>query len=67
MLSDFAELVSELEEGIGEYIHGNDTIRFGPGVIKHKWAEIRGMLPKRDGESVYLTGYTPFKHTLELS
>ncbi|MFX0101682.1 MAG: hypothetical protein ACFFCS_19110, partial [Candidatus Hodarchaeota archaeon] len=56
-----------LEGGMGQYKHGDDTITFGPGIASHKWAEIRGMLQKQDGMSVYLTGYTPFKHTLELS
>jgi hypothetical protein len=55
-----------LESGLGQYTHGKDTIRFGPGISEHKWAEIRGMLPKQKGESVYLTGYTPFRHTLYL-
>ena len=55
-----------LESGTGEYTQGKDTIRFGPGISEHKWAEIRGMLPKQKGESVYLTGYTPFRHTLYL-
>ena len=56
-----------LESGTGQYKHGNNTIKFGPGIALHKWAEIRGMLPKQHGNSIYLTGYTPFKHTLELS
>ncbi len=56
-----------LENGMGTYTHGMDKIQFGPGKSEHKWAVIRGMLPKQDGESVYLTGYTPFKYTLELS
>jgi len=56
-----------LEDGFGVYAYGNDKIKFGPGKAEHKWAEIRGMLPKQKGDSVYLTGYTPFKHTLELS
>ena len=56
-----------LESGTGQYKHGTDSIKFGPGIALHKWAEIRGMLPKQHGKSVYLTGYTPFKHTLELS
>ena len=56
-----------LESGTGQYKLGNDTIKFGPGVAEHKWAEIRGMLPKQKGQSVYMTGYTPFKHTIELS
>ncbi len=56
-----------LESGTGMYMHGNNMIKFGPGVAEHKWAEIRGMLPRQNGKSVYLTGYTPFKHTIELS
>jgi hypothetical protein len=56
-----------LENGTGQYRHGKNSITFGPGVAEHKWAEIRGMLPKQHGKSVYLTGYTPFRHTLELS
>lgn len=56
-----------LESGHGQYTLGNDSISFGPGLADHKWAEIRGMLPKQDGNSVYLTGYTPFKHIIELS
>lgn len=56
-----------LENGTGQYSQGGDVITFGPGVAEHKWAEIRGMLPKQKGESVYLTGFTPFRHTLHLS
>jgi len=55
-----------LESGMGQYTQGKDTIHFGPGIARHKWAEIRGMLPKQNGESVYLTGYTPFRHILHL-
>lgn len=56
-----------LENGMGQYSQGGDVITFGPGRAEHKWAEIRGMLPKQKGESVYLTGFTPFRHTLHLS
>jgi len=56
-----------LEKGYGQYQLGKDTINFGGGKVAHKWAEMRGMLPKQDGNSVYVTGYTPFKHTIELS
>ena len=56
-----------LESGTGSYRHGTNEIKFGPGIAEHKWAEIRGMLPKQNGKSVYLTGYTPFKHTITLS
>lgn len=55
-----------LESGMGQYERDGDVMTFGPGVAEHKWAEIRGMLPKQNGESVYLTGYTPFRHTLHL-
>lgn len=56
-----------LQEGMGQYKKGNHTINFGPGKAEHKWAQMRGMLPKQNGLSVYLTGYTPFKHTIEIS
>jgi len=55
-----------LENGMGTYKLGNDKIIFGPGAVTHKWAQMRGMLPKQDGHSVYITGFTPFKHTLEI-
>lgn len=44
------------------YTVGNDEIVFGPGKVEHRWAQMRGMLPKQNGKSVYLTGYTPFLH-----
>jgi hypothetical protein len=56
-----------LESEMGQYKYGDDVITFGPGAVSHKWAEMRGMLPKQNGHSVYITGYTPFKHTIELS
>lgn len=56
-----------LENGMGQYVHGKDVIKFGPGATTHKWAQMRGMLPKQEGKSVYITGYTPFRHTIELS
>jgi hypothetical protein len=56
-----------LESGMGEYRHGDDVITFGPGRASHKWAQMRGMLDKQEGNSVYITGYTPFKHVIELS
>mgnify|MGYP003673951217 CR=1 FL=1 len=57
-----------LEDGqLGSYHTGTDTIHFGPGLSKHKGVELRGALPKMDAPTVYLTGFTPFKHTLKLS
>lgn len=54
-----------LEQGMGQYKVGKDVINFGPGLATHKWATMRGMLPKQKGHSVYITGYTPFQHTIE--
>jgi len=56
-----------LESGTGRYRAGGGVITFGPGRTDHKWAQMRGMLPKRQGLSVYITGFTPFNHSLELS
>jgi hypothetical protein len=55
-----------LEKNIGQYVVGDDVINFGPGCTAHKWSQLRGMTTKQDGHSVYLTGFTPFKHTLEI-
>ncbi len=62
----YSEDLYFLKKGIGEYRHGNDVIKFGNGTTTHLWAQMRGMLPKQAGKSVYITGYTPFKHTIEL-
>ncbi len=51
----------------GTYTMGNDTIHFGPGKIGHKGIQLRGALPAIDAPTVYLTGLTPFRHTLYLS
>lgn len=55
-----------LESGMGRYSVGDDMINFGPGSNSHNWAQMRGMLPKQQGHSVYITGFTPFKQTLEI-
>ncbi len=55
-----------LGEGMGKYKNEDDIITFGPGTSSHKWAQMRGMLEKQNGNSVYITGYTPFKHTIEI-
>ena len=51
----------------GSYTVGNDTIHFGPGKAEHKWLVVRGALPAMDAPTVYITGFTPFKHTIQLS
>ena len=55
-----------LEDGMGTYQVGEDQISFGPGRSSHSYVHIRGSLPKLPGNSVYLTGYTPFRGVLEI-
>ena len=51
----------------GTYTVGNDVIQFGPGKSKHKGIHLRGGLPAdTNSTSVYLTDFTPFKHTITL-
>jgi len=56
-----------LRSGTGRYRLGNDVIEFGPGQVEHTYTQIRGALPKWDGQSVYLTGLTPFRARLKIS
>ena len=53
-----------LERDFGIYRVGGDAIRFGPGAAPHLLTQLRGAEPKLPGESVYITGYTPFDHTV---
>ena len=53
-----------LESGTGSYRQGSDVIRFGPGAAPHRYVQVRGAEPPLPGQSVYVTGYTPFDHTL---
>ena len=55
-----------LKKTAGLYQQELDKILFGSGAAPHKWAQLRGALPKQDGHSVYITGYTPFKHVIVL-
>jgi hypothetical protein len=55
-----------LANAVGEYRAGGDAIRFGPGLAGHTWTDLRGALPKVDALSVYLTGFTPFRTTLQI-
>ncbi|MEZ4902125.1 MAG: hypothetical protein R2822_10395 [Spirosomataceae bacterium] len=50
----------------GTYTVGADTIHFGPGKVAHKGIQLRGALPAMDLATVYLTGFTPFNHILQL-
>jgi hypothetical protein len=50
----------------GSYTVNSDVIRFGPGKAEHKGVQLRGALPAMDAPTVYLTGYTPFRHQIFL-
>lgn len=54
-----------LASGKGTYRLGADTITFGPARHEHSLVQMRGALPKLSGPSVYLTGFTPFDHTID--
>ncbi len=53
-----------LEQGTGQYKHGEETIEFGPGQADHRWNRMGGATPKADGMRVYLTGLTPFRKSV---
>ncbi len=41
------------------YQKGNESIKIGPGVCKHKWTQLRGALPKLQADCLYFTNYAP--------
>ncbi|WP_341225519.1 hypothetical protein [uncultured Arcticibacterium sp.] len=50
------------------YKVGNDTLSFGPGKLEHKGLTLRGgVSADRNSPSVYLTGFTPFRHVITLN
>jgi hypothetical protein len=59
-----AESAWLLERDYGVYRVGSDAIRFGPGAAPHLLTQLRGTEPKLPGPCVYITGYTPFDHTI---
>ncbi len=59
--------VFQLKKQNGSYTVGADSIQFGPGKAEHNWLVVRGALPAMDAPTVYITGFTPFKHTLYIS
>ena len=60
-----AQGVTFLSSGFATYSVEGRSIRFGPALHQHSYDQIRGALPKQPGTSVYLTGLTPFDHTVE--
>lgn len=63
-----------LNSGLGKLTMGADTIQFGPGKVEHQninnldseeYTYHQGSL-RTDGTHVYLTGFTPFRHTMTI-
>lgn len=52
---------------VGTYTLKGDTLTFGPGLADHKGTLLRGALPRMPTPTVYLTGFTPFKHAIKIS
>lgn len=55
-----------LSAEMGEYVVGEDKIYFGPGKVEHKGLQLRGALPAMDAPTVYITGFTPLKHVINI-
>ena len=56
-----------LKESYGNYTFEKNSISFGPGIALHKNIALRGALLPMDAPTVYLTGFTPFRHVVRLS
>ncbi len=54
-----------LRDGFATYEAGGRRIRFGPGVQRHSWTQVRGAEPRIDGLTVYITDFTPVKRTIQ--
>jgi hypothetical protein len=59
--------VQYLKERSGTYTVDGESIHFGPGIHQHQWVEIRGALPRVNAPTVFLTGFTPFHHTIRIT
>ena len=44
---------------------GDDQIHVRGGRADHAWTQIRGALPALPGRRLFVTGFTPMRHTLE--
>lgn len=56
-----------LKDGMGAYRVEEQAIQFGPGRTDHFNVQLRGALPSMDAPTVYLTGTTPFVHSIKLT
>jgi hypothetical protein len=52
--------------GYTVYEREDDQIRVGPGVLAHKWTQLRGALPKLEADCVYFTAYAPCEFTFTI-
>ncbi len=55
------------KENKGTYTVGKDTIQFSSGRLEHKAVQLRGAVAAMDAPTVYVTGFTPFRHVITLS
>ncbi len=55
-----------LEKDFATYTAAGARFRIGPGAAPHLQTQLRGAEPKLPGTSVYVTGFTPFDHSLEV-
>ncbi len=53
-----------LDQRQGMYRVGRNEIRFGPGDAPHLYTQLRGAEARLPGQSVYITGYTPFDRAI---
>jgi hypothetical protein len=56
-----------LKEGFASYTLGGETLKIGPGAAPHTYLDVRGASPRLDGPSLFITGFTPFDHTIEIA
>ena len=47
------------------YTVGDDRVHIGPPLAEHHYTAVRGAEPQLPGDSIYLTGFTPFDHVVE--
>lgn len=56
-----------LKDGFAEARVDGRGFRFGPGLGRHAYTQVRGAEPKPPGQSVFLCGFTPFDRTIEFT
>lgn len=56
-----------LKSGNAEYSLNGSTLAIGPGRADHRYVEVRGALQRLDGPTLFITGFSPFDHTIEFN